>query len=775
VIQLSRSPPVAGLALFVGLGAILPHQSVPLSWTLPPCLILLLLNRLSQRPNLLWEALILALVSGAMLSQTRLRADSADCRFLLREGQTLSFSGQMVGQLVEGRGEFLPSRADRGTCAKILRLVIPGAEGGKWGAGSLVTVRGVWRKSGVPGFVPAQRAGYLRVDSISGTGPSPGRTALPQERLVALGGWVQNRLGVLFPRMEPLAIALVWARKEGLSQEIRESFARAGVAHLLAISGFHVGVVAGVFLLLLGLLGFPHSLRFALASVGVWGYTLAIGVPDAAFRAAILLSVFAVARAGGRSVTPMGALSTAFLGFLVLEPGALLRPGFQLSYAGALGLVVGYRPLSEWISRFTGGRLPRHLPGGLAAGIAATLATLPLVAWHFGRVSLIGIPVTLLVTPLVALAIPGIFLCLILSLLHPGLAGFLASGVEWILLAQLQVVRGAAALPFSSAWVSHPTVLAGTGAFGVVGLFFALGGNAGRWRRMGVFGFAVAVGVVLGPPVARLQARGTLELVVLDVGQGDAALLRSPGGRWVLVDAGPRTRTFDAGVRAVLPYLRRRGVRSLEYLILTHPDMDHVGGAASILRQFPVETVLGPGIPAGTEVFLDALMAAHEEGVPWQVVTAGDSLNLDGMALRVLAPGGPQKGEGGRGEGPEGPNGASVVLEVRFGAFSALLTGDAPAASEARLLPGILSASTQVLKVGHHGSRTSTSDEFLKRISPETALISVGRRNQFGHPDPEVLSRLRKEGTAILRTDLNGILTIRARPDGSYVFSSEHR
>jgi len=552
-------------------------------------------------------------------------------------------------------------------------------------------------------------------------------------------------------------------------QEIRESFARAGVAHLLAISGFHVGVVAGVLILLLGLLGLPHSLRIVLASLGVWSYTLAIGVPDAAFRAAMLLSVLAVGRVAGRSVAPLGALSTAFLGFLVLEPGALLRPGFQLSYAGALGLVVGYRPLSEWISQHTGGRVPGALCQGVAAGIVATLATLPLVAWHFGRISLVGIPVTLLVTPLVALAIPGIFLSLILSLVHPGLAGFLASGVELVLWAQLEIVQGAATLPFASVWVSHATVMAGTGAFGAVALFFLFGGRVGRGRRADVLGFAVAVGVLLGPPVARFHARGALELVVLDVGQGDAALLRSPGGKWVLVDAGPKTRSFDAGVRTILPYLRRRGVKALDYLILTHPDMDHVGGAASILRQFPVGKVLDPGFPTGTEAFLDVLVAAHEKHVPWQVVSAGDSLNLDGMALRVLAPGKPEQGEG-----DEGANGASVVLEVRFGAFSALLTGDAPAASEAQFLAGVLSPSTQVLKVGHHGSLTSTSHELLKRTNPEMALISVGRRNRFGHPDPRVLSRLREGGVQIFRTDLNGILTIRARPDGSYALSPEH-
>jgi competence protein ComEC len=259
-----------------------------------------------------------------------------------------------------------------------------------------------------------------------------------------------------------------------------------------------------------------------------------------------------------------------------------------------------------------------------------------------------------------------------------------------------------------------------------------------------------------------------LELVVLDVGQGDAALLRSPRGRWILVDAGPTTSRYDAGAKAVVPYLRKRGVAELEFMILTHPDMDHVGGAGSVLAEIEIGAVLDPGMPAGTQAFLGALEAARAGGVPWKLLQAGDSMNLDGMALRVLAPeGGARVGEG------DGANGASIVLEVRFGEFSALLTGDAPAESEGRFLTRTLSPRISVLKVGHHGSSTSTSPELLRRIGAEVGLISVGRRNRFGHPDFRVLSRLREEGVQIFRTDQSGALRVRARADGSYSVSTE--
>jgi competence protein ComEC len=267
---------------------------------------------------------------------------------------------------------------------------------------------------------------------------------------------------------------------------------------------------------------------------------------------------------------------------------------------------------------------------------------------------------------------------------------------------------------------------------------------------------------LLGWPAAELALHGgTLEVVMLDVGQGDALLLRSPRDRWILVDTGPRTPGFDAGARTVLPFLRRRGVRELALLLLTHPDMDHVGGAGAVLEGVPVRGVMDPGKVVGTEVFFHALEAAEAGGVPWHLARAGDSLNLDGVALRVLWP--PE-------EGIEAldPNEASVVVEVRFGEFAVLLTGDAGTEAEAEFLSRLYSPTVQVLKAGHHGSATSTSPELLERTSPSLALVSVGRRNRYGHPHPSVLRRLENSGVRVLRTDLDGPVTIRGRKDGAF-------
>jgi competence protein ComEC len=727
----------------------------------------------------------LAFLAGGLLTHAWDQNQATDCRYHIRENTGLEVIGRVEGRVVGGRGEVVPGAGGAGGCDLPLRFVLSGKatraiqafapddpEGDgvlSIPAGSSVRLQGRWRRGQAAEARDPIRAGYLRVEDLAlREDPDSDRWDVGR-----WAGWVQSRLGALFPNEGALVEALVLARKESLPPALRESFARAGTAHLLAISGFHVGVVAGLLLLAGGWVGLPYATRFLLGSAGVWGYVLFIGLPDAALRAALILTVLALGRSWGRAVAPLGVLASAFLWFLVTDPGALLRPGFQLSFAGALGLVSWARPLSRRLSEGPGPRLPPVLASGVAAGVSATLATLPIVAWHFGRVSVVGIPLTLLVAPLVALAIPGIFLSLFASTLNPHLGAFLAIGVEATVTAFSGVVEWAGALPFASVWVSRPGVMAGCAGVAAAMALARVRPALSPGGRRTILLVGACSGVLLWPVAAGVAGRGVLELVVLDVGQGDALLLRSPRGRWILVDAGPKSESFDAGARIVLPYLRRRGVRNLDLLILTHPDMDHVGGAGAILREFPVRGVLDPGMAVGTEVFLDALEGARENGVPWAVGTAGDSLDLDGIALRVLWP---RRAEIEPDSEPdlelvdllaeEGANGASVVLEIRYGDFAALLTGDAPAAVEEEILPRVLSPGVRVIKVGHHGSRSSTSPELLERISPDLAVISVGRRNRYGHPHDEVLRRLESEGVRILRTDRNGIVSIRAREDG---------
>jgi competence protein ComEC len=259
----------------------------------------------------------------------------------------------------------------------------------------------------------------------------------------------------------------------------------------------------------------------------------------------------------------------------------------------------------------------------------------------------------------------------------------------------------------------------------------------------------LALAARVGGPAA--LGNGRLALVFADVGQGDATLIRTPAGHWIVVDAGPADERWDAGERVVLPLLRRLGARRIEALVLSHAHRDHVGGAAALTRAMPMGIALEPGEAFVESTYHAWLETVANRGVRWRPVSAGDEWSLDGVRFRVLHPPAQWPNAG------DDLNEDSTILEVSWGDFRALLMGDAGVVAEAALAGRFGRA--DLLKVGHHGSRTASSDAFLAEVRPQVAMISVGRNN-YGHPTQEALSRLRAAGARIWRTDREGHITV---------------
>ena len=414
--------------------------------------------------------------------------------------------------------------------------------------------------------------------------------------------------------------------------------------------------------------------------------------------------------------------------------------------------------------------IPAMLKDAVAAGVGATLATMPFVAFHFGRVSVVGLPATLVATPLVSAAIPGLLSSIGVSWISPSLAHFLAGGTDLLLRSLESVARLCASPSWASVWVGDAVLIGSLmgGLGGVIGMRF-LGEGVRGWARWMTIMVWAATGAGVAPLAERWAGLGTVEIVFLDVGQGDALAIRSPGGRWILVDTGPRSQTYDAGARVVLPYLRRRGVVRIEALVLTHPDLDHIGGAEAVVQALDVGYVLDPAQAAGKDAYVGVLEAASHDAVPWLEARRDVSITLDEVQISVLYP---NDGRTPASYGGTDSNAQSVVLLVRYGEFEALLTGDAPVAVEEAILDD-LPSDLEVLKVGHHGSNTSTSPLLLAQTSPEVAVISVGARNRYGHPHSEVLNRIIESGARILRTDLSGDIVIRARRSGLHDVRTE--
>ncbi len=632
-------------------------------------------------------------------------------------------------------------------------------------AGAYVRVRGLaW---------PAGRAVRIPDATVEPTG----RVA----RLPALRARAGRTLDQLFGADAPLARALVLADARALDPALRDRYADAGLVHALSVSGLHVAIIAGALELLLRAARLRADRAAAVAALAVAAYVALIGAPAPAVRAGMMLGAAALARALQRPTSPWAVFAVGAAAPLS-DPRALLDLGYQLSVAGMAALVAGRqvtarlralgrapdpvgpepatrRRLRSLARRARRGWRAAH-PRELVVGAFAAVATAPLAAWHFGRVSVVGVVANVAAGPLLAVLQPTLFLALVLAPVAPA-ARLAADAARPPLRALDAVARAAAAVPGASIHAA-PTLFGATCAAAAVAALLAAAAarrRRGRWTVAGAGAFAAAV-VVPGSAADEQTA----ELHVLDVGQGDAAALRTPGGRWVLVDAGRPGRGADAGARTVVPYLRRRG-GDLVALVLSHAHADHVGGAAEVVRRLRPAVVWDAGFALGSDTYHDVLAASREVGARWRRVRPGDSLAVDGVVLHVLAP------DSAWTAALTDANSASVVVSARYGRVRFLLVGDAEAPEERWLVrraaadPSVAAAlRADVLKVAHHGSRTSTTDEFVAWARPRVAVVSVGAGNSYGHPSRDVLDRLRGAGAHLLRTDADGAVV--ARTDG---------
>ena len=500
-----------------------------------------------------------------------------------------------------------------GTCGGSLRLRWP--EGRAARGGATWVVAGRW--SGV-----GEAGGVLVVRRTRALDPVPhGRGAL-RDALAA-------KSTELFGARAPIVNALVFAPNTRLDSDIRERYVRSGLAHLLSISGLHVGFIAAWLALILGKLHLGARARFGATALLLLGYLWLLGFPAPAMRAGAMLVLADVARLRERVVAPRGVVALAALGVLVQDAWALHSVGAWLSVAG-VGAVV-------WAGRAFA-RAPR-LARLAAPALAATLGTAPISAFAFGTVAPIGVLANLIAIPLAGVAVPGLVLALMLSWLGSGLAHLIAAGAGLGLALLDLVAQGAALVPGG-----HVAMVAGWQA----ALLWAAVAAAAWWlwnspRRRWLIAARVAFGATVlvattFRDVVTLDACRCLTVFFLDVGQGDAAVLRTPHDRWLVIDGGPRTPESDAGRRVVVPFLRSQRVGRVAVVVATHGDADHLGGLPAVVEAFDPELVLEPGEPLGRPLYLEFLAAVEASGARWHPARAGDRIEVDGVILEVLSP-----------------------------------------------------------------------------------------------------------------------------------------
>lgn len=555
-----------------------------------------------------------------------------------------------------------------------------------------------------------------------------------------------------------LGQALLLGIRDGLPDTLVEEFRETGTSHLLAISGMHVGILLGMALAASQwLLGRRRHFYLLAPLVLIWVYALLSGMSPSAVRATIMGTVYLAALALGRPRAILPALGLAAAAMVAVHPMVLTSVAFQLSFAAMAGIATIARPLGDrLVALMQPGAASRGGPNPIAGfvahsaamTVAATLATLPLVVYYFGRVPLVGVPATMLALP----ALPAVLVSHAAAAFAGAAAGWLGVPFGWAAwLTSTYVIAVAdafARLPAASIETGRASsYLAGMScavlaaayvlsrrpalfARVVPALRGATPGLPGARLRWGVAGAVVAAAVIWA--VALDMPDGRMRVIFADVGQGDATLIVTPNARSVLIDGGPDREAAARLVGGALPFWDR----SLDAVVLTHPHDDHVRGLVEVIERYDVEHVVHRSIDHDGASYDEWRRLVAREGATELQAVQGSRFSLDGVLFEVLWP--PQELLSGT---SSDLNNASVVLRVSYGATSFLLPADIHSDAEAKLVQ-TTSIDSDVLKVPHHGSRTSSSPSFLDAVSPAVAVISVDAESQHGHPHAEVVDSL---------------------------------
>jgi competence protein ComEC len=744
----------AGLALSAA-----PRAAVPAAAALALAL------GAAARAGALGALAAVALAAGALAGHARIEA-------IDRPGERLSSGSQVEGlaHLLEeprqgrfGRSAELRMASGTARGARLLGRFRVGARLPRGaGPGAEVRLNGWLRPPPRPreGFdVAAFRrregiAGELAVADVTPTGRRRGGLSGVLDR--ARRGAEASASKDLPRPLGALVRGMVLGQDEAIEPSVRQDFRDSGLAHLLAVSGQNVMLLAALAMPLLAAAGLPPRTRMAIAAGLIAAYVPLAGAGPSLQRAGVMGIASLAALGAARPASRAYALLLAACVTLALNPRACGDPGWQLSFAAVAGILVLVPPLRRMLAG-----LPRLLAEGVAVTVAATLATAPLIAHHFGSLPLAGLAANIAALPLVA---PLMWLGMVRAGLGAlGLTqGFgpaeaanrlIGTCLEPLLAALASLATtfaamrgGQVALPLGSRGaltLGYLLLAAALLGAGRLGRRFDPGPLAARWRRRSraeraavaaAAGLAAAVGLaaLLGPraPPDRLTVS------FLDVGQGDATLVQHPDGTAVLFDGGPP----EAGVARLL---RRAGVKRLSVLVMTHASRDHHGGLREVVERMPVDLLLDGGDGTRDPAFRATVSAALRRGARRLVATAPRELRAGALAIRLLAPRSRPPGPP-----PEDPNERAVVATVRSEGFDLLLSADAESPS---LVPLAL-PQVDAMKVPHHGSADPGLPELLARLRPSVAVIEVGE-NSYGHPAPSTLAALRNARVRTFRTD----------------------
>ncbi len=574
-----------------------------------------------------------------------------------------------------------------------------------------------------------------------------------------------RHVAVRDPQSEAVATAILIGDRGSLDADVERRLQEAGTYHVIAISGGNIAILAGLILAVLWWLGIRDGWAAAAAVALLAWYAFVAGGGPSVTRATVMAAIYLSLRMIDQRTAPSHAMALTAAVVLVVTPLAIADVGFWLTFGATAAIVIGASRLPA--RHFAWARAPLVL---LLASACAEAALMPIGALMFQRVTLAGLAANLVAVP--CMAIVQVASMITAALDAAGIDGPAHIAGLGTHLAVRGLIDSSVLVDFAPwlTWrVPSPPIGVIAAYYGclIVAVFYHEGheGRRASWCALILFTWIAIAPATL----AREYGDGRLHLTMMDVGQGDAMLVTLPNGRTLMVDAGGVSLRgdFDIGDRVLGPALRARGVVRLDYLAITHSDPDHIGGAASLAKDFAPREVWAGAFVANHEPTLKLQAASGRNRSAWRWLQKGDRLDLGGVELRVHHPPLPDW------ERQKVRNDDSLVIELRYGQVSMLLTGDIGREVEQALIPTLDLLPIVVLKSPHHGSGTSSSQAFIDAVKPDVVVISNGRGNPYGHPVPYVLERYRAAGARILRTDQQG--QIEVSTDGQVLECSSWR
>lgn len=570
----------------------------------------------------------------------------------------------------------------------------------------------------------------------------------------------------LSPLSASILTGLLVGERGEIPSEVLEYFSYSGTIHILSISGLHIVFITALLFGVFSFLRLRYELRIYFTLLSLFIY---MGVADfipSVVRAGIMTGVVLLGTLWQVRGNIINSLFVSLIIILFIQPLSLFDIGLQLSFTAVLSIVLIYPRLEMLCRRFglfkSGGMsFSEKVLALLLVSIAAQIGTIPFTAYYFYKIPLIALAANVLIVPLSSFVMGLGFVSAIAGTFSFTIAQWFANVNELSILLMVKIAEWSSKIPL--AYVEFYQMNLWSMLLFYLIIFYMMTWHVLKIRKYGMIALLVVIVFFIWKPV--LDSEQAVEMIFLDVGQGDAAVIRTPHHKTILIDAGDCSENFDQGEKVVAPFLRKIGVDRIDFLIMTHPHDDHVGGVNYLLKQFQVGQVIDPGQFYRSDVYDHILEQIAELNIPRHIVRAGEALAIDhDVELYFMHP--QEQFVSGITHAPLSTNNASVVFQLRYKGVTALFMGDAEHPSLKEIGDYSEMLQSDLIKIGHHGSWNGTSPEFLSNVQPKLAVISCGEFNKFNHPSPAVVRDLLKSGVDVFRTDEHGAVIFKADENG---------